>query len=733
MIDRIVFWGLCAVLVFVPLPIGSVEEWAVFVFEAATLVLFLLYLGGQLFIGNSQKAANSPARWERRDGVPPFFKLALVVFVAFSFLQLMPLPEGLVRLISPRAHGIYSGLVREGIAAPSSWLTLTLAPSATLSELILILCYGIFGFLILRTVRTRGRAEIFVIVILASALFQSFYGMAEVFSGHEAILGRPKRYNIGSVTGTYVNRNHLAGFLEMAFPLSLGYLLVKARYFAMDKGLSLRQKILWFGQESLQWTFLLGLVPVFIGVGLIFSKSRSGITVLVVTAVLAAAAAASWREFSEEKDDPRHHGGRRPGRIVRIVAIVVLAVAVWLGIGPIIERFAEVDVTAEGRRTFYKNTLEMIGVFPLAGTGKGTYVNAYPMYEKIDDRLSLSFAHNDYLEFAAENGLIAGAALVIAGIGLAVWLVVKWRQGRGSFAKGIGLGAILGVTAILIHGLTDFNLQIPANAVTFTALAMLGMIVLGNKRGHIPEVRVPGPGRRESPKKGDTHQRYMSPGNMSPLKASLAAILAIALFVPALRDFLGFQHLAAYRRARLEARSVESAFPALEARLAKAVSASPRAVFRVELAHLYVEMARVANGAGREEDRDAFCDQAVAAYTRAIAANPIDAATHFETATAYLLYNYPLITYQDRAKAFFRQALVFKPADETINLNVIFLYFAWWPTLEDEEKRYAAVIYRRMVDRDPAFPARLEARWKLSYPTLDGISAVLAEMRSASM
>ncbi len=206
---------------------------------------------------------------------------------------------------------------------------------------------------------------------------------------------------------------------------------------------------------------------------------------------------------------------------------------------------------------------------------------------------------------------------------------------------------------------------------------------------------------------------------------------AVALFVPAVRDFVGFQRLEAYRRSRAEARSVESAFPALEARLAKAVAASPRAVFRVELAHLYVEMARVANDAGREEERDTFCDQAVAAYTRAIAANPIDAATHFETGTAYLLYNYPLMTYQDRAKAYFRQALVLKPADETINLNVVFLYFAWWPTLEDAEKGYIAGVYRRMVARDPAFPAKLEARWKLSYPTLDGLAAILVELPSA--
>jgi len=121
-------------------------------------------------------------------------------------------------------------------------------------ELVLILCYGLFGYLVLRTVRTRRRAEILIVVVLASALFQAFYGMAETFSGHEMIFGRAKRYGLGSVTGTFVNRNHFAGLLEMAFPLSLGYLLVKARYFAMEKGLSLRRRILWFGQESLQWT-----------------------------------------------------------------------------------------------------------------------------------------------------------------------------------------------------------------------------------------------------------------------------------------------------------------------------------------------------------------------------------------------------------------------------------------------------------------------------------------------
>ena len=736
MTKHIVFGGLCAVLIFVPLPIGSVEEWAVFVFEAATIGLFLVYLGGE--IGGRRKRlmeddplAPTPAR------LPRFIKYLLGVFLVVSLLQFVPLPAGILKVLSPRAYDIFLGLVRDGIAAPSPWLTLSLAPSATLSELVLILCYGIFGFLVLRTVRSRRQVEIFVLVIVASALFQALYGMAEMFSGHEMIFGRVKRFGVGSVTGTYVNRNHFAGFLEMAFPLSLGYLLVKARYFAMEKELSIRQKILWFGQESLQWTLLLGLVPAFIGVGLIFSKSRTGIMILVVTAVLAAAATASWREFSEEAGEEHGAGARRRfGRIVRLVVMIVLAAAVWLGIGPVIDRFSEMDISYEARRLFYENTLHMIGDFPLAGTGKGTYVDAYAIYEKVDDGLKLSYAHNDYLEFAAENGVIAGGALAAAGIGLAVWLASMWRRRRSSFAKGIGLGAMLGVTAILIHGFTDFNLQIPANAVYFTALAMLGVVVLGRakkgdtyggeERGHVP-----GKAAAESDPwramAGYRRLGWFGRMRRGPLGPPIAALLALILFAPAFHDSRGFHYLGEYRRARSEARSVESAFPTLEALLEKAVNASPRSEFRIELARLYTEMARVANDSGRDEEREAFCDRAASAYERAIAANPVHAFTYYETGLVYLLSNYPLMTYADRAKTYFRKALELKPADDFLNLNVIFLYFTWWPTLEDAEKVYAAGLYRQAVARDPGFAAKLEARWKQSFKTTDRLTAILAE------
>ena len=80
--------------------------------------------------------------------------------------------------------------------------------------------------------------------------------------------------------------------------------------------------------------------------------------------------------------------------------------------------------------------------------------------------------HNDYLHFTAEVGL----PLVFIFLWLAA---VFYRRGLqklrhpSRLIRGITLGALAGVTAILVHSISDFNLHIPANALLFTVLAAL--------------------------------------------------------------------------------------------------------------------------------------------------------------------------------------------------------------------------------------------------------------------
>ncbi len=68
----------------------------------------------------------------------------------------------------------------------------------------------------------------------------------------------------------------------MVFPLSLGFLLARANFFALKKGVSFRQKIVWFSQEKLQQVLLLGALATVLGLGLLFSRSRSGVIIFVI-------------------------------------------------------------------------------------------------------------------------------------------------------------------------------------------------------------------------------------------------------------------------------------------------------------------------------------------------------------------------------------------------------------------------------------------------------------------
>ena len=82
--------------------------------------------------------------------------------------------------------------------------------------------------------------------MLLVAVFESFYGMIEFFGGTNRIFGFKNIYYSGSATGTFINRNHFAGFLNMIFPLSIGYLLTKAQFFSMKNEMSWKEKVLWF-------------------------------------------------------------------------------------------------------------------------------------------------------------------------------------------------------------------------------------------------------------------------------------------------------------------------------------------------------------------------------------------------------------------------------------------------------------------------------------------------------
>lgn len=116
----------------------------------------------------------------------------------------------------------------------------------------------------------------------------------------------------------------------------------------------------------------------------------------------------------------------------------------------------------------------MIKDFPLFGTGLGTFGYAYPLYKvSVQKPLIYLYAHNDYLQVLAETGVLGFASLMSA---LFIFFYSSLKALTRLSAAGnyfrfyVLLGSLTGIFSILVHSLTDFNLQIPSNALYFAFL-----------------------------------------------------------------------------------------------------------------------------------------------------------------------------------------------------------------------------------------------------------------------
>ncbi|MGH9704144.1 MAG: O-antigen ligase family protein, partial [Candidatus Acidiferrales bacterium] len=110
---------------------------------------------------------------------------------------------------------------------------------------------------------------------------------------------------------------------------------------------------------------------------------------------------------------------------------------------------------------------------PWRGTGLGTLVAAFPKYETYYDGKVVDHAHNDYVETISDLGIpgaICGVAFLIIFVGSSLSKILE-RQ--SSFSMAFHVGAFVGCCGLLIHGLVDFNLHIPANAFLFFVQAFL--------------------------------------------------------------------------------------------------------------------------------------------------------------------------------------------------------------------------------------------------------------------
>jgi O-antigen ligase/Flp pilus assembly protein TadD len=529
--DRAILFGVLALVILTPLPMGAVHPWS---FIAAEIAIFGLFIVWMAKVALAEPIPHQPSFQRIAALAAP-----LALFIGFIAFQLLPLPPSLIRVASPATHRFYvhaldgwpatapyqamlelpevkapkvslvlptPNEVKEGLRVPEvhqsakqaaevakargaaadapRWRPLSIAPGLTREIFFKVAAYAALFFVVLLypfgpSIKGEAEKRFFkyvLVTILATGLLVACIGILERVFWNGKILwmfvpydwGRPELEFLDRARGPFVDPDHFASYLNMVLPIAVAGVLFPT--FITRR-------------NSEPYRVFCAVVALVVSIGLLLSLSRAGwIGALVGVAALIFLSSFITRE-------------QRPTLLRLSWRVTVPACAVAFAI---VLATSSVFVGEKGRREadlrlketisqhqslrfrvgVWRDSLPMVRDFPLFGSGIGAYQDIFPHYQNPPwSQNSVRETHNDYLEL-----LIGGG---VAGFGLLAWFFAA--LGRRLY---LGLRAlppdVLAIAAALLSSLTamgfqelfDFNLQIPANAILFViVLAMVTRLI----------------------------------------------------------------------------------------------------------------------------------------------------------------------------------------------------------------------------------------------------------------
>jgi O-antigen ligase len=401
------------ILVFAPLAFGAVDAWAFLVVQALAMGVFGLW-AVRLWAHPKPRLLWPPLAW------------VVVAFMVYAVLR-------------------YFTSDIEYVAR---------------QEAIQVLLFGFLFFAIMNNLRGQEEISAVSTALVVTGTFSACYAVAQLTHHSNQVWNQVSPY-IGRASGTYISPNNLSCFLAMLLPLTLAYLLV--------------------GKVKIVTRIMLGYAAIAMAAGLAMTFSRGGYIaaaagVLLLLGILLG------------------HGNHRLK--AGILLLVLLA-----GGGVFVSKYLSKTVgymrrvaTPEGenapavvdttsRLEMWAAAVRMWRDHPWSGVGPGHFDYRFREYRPETMQARPDRVHNDYLNLLADWGAIGGL-LVVVGMGSFIFALFKiWphvRREENDFGTGQSnrfaffLGGTGGLAALAVHSLFDFNLHIPANALT--GLTMLALV-----------------------------------------------------------------------------------------------------------------------------------------------------------------------------------------------------------------------------------------------------------------
>jgi O-antigen ligase len=398
-----------------------------------------------------------------RARTPTMLVIALGVLLGATAIQLVPLPPAAVQAISPAALDVHREQNIFYALNPTIDVTVSVDPARTRLGMMFLVALALLMIGTARILTRQGAREMVAgIAVLGVAL--AVFGLAQRAVAPGTIYGSSDLTDGGLPFGPFTNRNHFAGWMLMALPLTLG--LFAAMVSSGMRGVTpaLRDRVIWLASPEASKALLLGFAILTMALATVTTMSRSGMMGLAGALTLAIVMMAR-RQSSR---------GRRAVLSAYIVAVAVL-VAAWVGFDQIAARFAAHDaIELSGRWPLWQDAVHIIERFWLTGSGLNTYGVISLHFQTAMPDAHVAEAHNDYLQLAAEGGLLLGIPIIFT-IGAFAWHVRKrFREDQGSIWW-IRMGAVTGILAIAVQSLAEFSLQRAGNAALFAVLCGIAL------------------------------------------------------------------------------------------------------------------------------------------------------------------------------------------------------------------------------------------------------------------
>jgi len=434
LLSKLIFVALLALIVLAALPYGTAQPWWKALFVCGVFSISILAL--------IENALNTRPRVKGMSLVLPLICLSL-----FSYLQTLPLWR--VKAVA-------------GLTTAPTWTAISADPFQTQFFALQVLALAAVLAMLYRYAATEFRIKWLVYVTLSVAAASAIFGLLRQTTQQGPGFILPF-LEAGQGYGQFINKNHFAYLMEMAFGLGLGI--------AMVGGIKRDRVPLYVALLLPIWT------------ALVLSNSRGGVLAMLTQVLLAALLLVKPSSSTRLNETSRLQTPQflKIGLVVALVVGLVVG-TIWVGGDPLVKSFESVSnelnpetqtaYSGASRNEIWRATLKMFAGHPVLGVGLGGYWVGITAYHDASGLVTPQEAHNDYLELLSSGGLV--------GFSIGLWFAIsafrkikialKTRRG---FLRAAAVGALMGIAGVAVHSMFDFGLHILVNALVLMVLLMI--------------------------------------------------------------------------------------------------------------------------------------------------------------------------------------------------------------------------------------------------------------------